>query len=131
LEESTSLPPLFLRDMSADARLLVLAGRQPELCRDLVTRLVSRRPNVRVTVLGAPLTDLPAAVERLVTADWAAVLRARRFHYDAVLVPELDDCEELAAALDESQPQAVRLDVGNYDDDALCARLAEAGIVWP
>lgn len=130
-EESRSLPTLFLRDMSADARLLVLAGRRPELCRDLVSRLASRRPDVRVTVVGAPLTDLPSAVERIATADWADVLRARRFHYDAVLMLELDHREQVAAALDESQPQAVRLEVGNDDEDALCALLAEAGIVWP
>jgi len=131
LDESRNLPPLFLRDMSADARLLILAGRQPELCRDVVTRLVSRGPNFRVAVVGAPPTDLPSAVERIATADWASVLRDRRFHYDAVLMLELDHREEVAAALDESQPQAVRLEVGNDDDHVLCALLAEAGIVWP
>ena len=57
-EESGALPPVFLRDLSADARLLLLPGRRTESCRDLATRLVSRRPNVRVTVLGTQPPDV-------------------------------------------------------------------------
>ena len=131
LEESRALPPVFLRDLSADARLLLVQGRRTESCRDLATRLVSRRPNLRVTVLGTQPTDVPSPVEWIASADWAATIRDRRFHYDAVVTLDLDHCAPLMAALDESQPQALHIDVGEDDDRTLLALLAEEGIVCP
>lgn len=131
-EESTTLPPVFLRDLSADARLLLLPGGRREACRALAARLVSRWPNVRITVLGAPPpTDPSSPVEWIATADWSAAVHARRFHYDAIVALDVDhDPEQLPAALDESQPQALRIDASE-GEDALLAELTEAGIVCP
>jgi hypothetical protein len=129
-EESRNLPPVRLRDLSCDARLLVLTGSRSDWCRDLVARLASGTPNVRVTVLGPTLTDLPVTVERIAVADRAAVLRDRRFHYDVILTRDGDDCGQLRAVLDETQPQARRIDAA-ADADAVCTALAGAGVDLP
>ena len=77
--ESRALPAAFLRDLSADARLLMLPGRKTDSCRDLAMRLVTCLPDIRVTVLGDKPAHPPRPVEWISAASPSAALRDRRF----------------------------------------------------
>jgi GT2 family glycosyltransferase len=125
--ESRTLPAAFLRDVSADARLLMLPGPQMESCGDLADTLARRFPNIRVTVLGNRPAERRGAVEWISAASPAAALGDRRFYYDAVVMVDLDASGPLTAALDESQPQAVRIEAGE-DEHALFATLGQTGV---
>ncbi len=126
--ECSALSEAFLRDLSADARLLIVPGRETQSGHSLATTLVTCLPNVRVTVLAETPLEPPRAVEWISATDPATVLRTRRFHYDAVVLLDADPYGDLTAALDESQPQALRIEPGE-DDSALFRALVEAGVV--
>lgn len=109
---------LAARDAEAVVRILVTA---PETPRELLTALLDRHPSGRITFLAtsrAPdVDDLGRlGVESAGPEDPEPWLRARRFHYTAVLAVAEDPDEMLAAALAEHQPQAPALRCADADE---------------
>jgi O-antigen biosynthesis protein len=121
---------LAARDADAVVRILVTAPQAP---RGVLTALLERHPSGRITFLA---TGRAADVEGLgglgveaagPVADPDPWLRARRFHYTAVLAASEDPGEPLAAALAEHQPQAAALRCA--DPNEAEAALTRAGVL--
>jgi GT2 family glycosyltransferase len=121
---------LAARDADAVVRILVTA---PEAPRGVLTALLDRHPSGRITFLA---TGRAPDVEGLgglrveaagPVADPDPWLRARRFHYTAVLAVSEDPGEPLAAALAEHQPQAPTLRCADPDESE--AALTRAGVL--
>jgi GT2 family glycosyltransferase len=109
---------LAARDANAVIRVLVTA---PEAPRELMAALLSLHPSGRITYLAtgppADVDDLGGlGVEVATLEDSEPWLRARRFHYTAVLTVAEDPDERLAAALAEHQPQAPTLRCADADE---------------
>jgi len=120
------------RDADAVVRILVAAPAPP---RGLLEALLGRHPRARVTYMATEPAD-DREVEELHRAgvetagpfdDPDPWLRARRFHYTATVAAFEEPSEDLAAALEEHQPQAPVLGCG-APDEALAA-LARFGVL--
>ncbi|HEY6468805.1 MAG TPA: glycosyltransferase family 2 protein [Candidatus Dormibacteraeota bacterium] len=121
------------RDAMTCERILVLTGPRPDAqgtpeqrrLADLVTAAAGRWPDARWTVAsldGEPVTrpdDLgDAGIEAVTAAEsWDTWLAGRRYHYGIVAVadPRWTD-GPLHAALEATQPQAARIQVGDSVD---------------
>jgi len=110
---------LAARDADAVVRILVTA---PDAPRELLAALLDRHPSGRVTFLSTPRAPDVDDLGRLgveaagPSGDPEAWLRARRFHYTAVLAVAEDPDERIAAALAEHQPQAPALRCTDADE---------------
>jgi O-antigen biosynthesis protein len=124
---------LSARDADAVVRILVTGPAAPRAPRDVLSALLDRHPSGRITFLstagGPDVEDLGGlGVESAgPLAEPDPWLRARRFHYTAVLAVAEDPDEPLAAALEEHQPQA-RLLRGSHAGEAEVA-LTGAGVL--
>jgi len=111
------------RDFAAPVRILVLAPTPP---RELLGGLIERHTGGRITFLATgPAAVADADLEPMLRSgvevagpfqDPDPWLRARRFHYTAVLTTLDDLPTPLADRLDELQPQAPLLGCGGLDD---------------
>ena len=112
---------LAARDAPAAARVLVLGRPPPGTGTDITAAFV----DTRVTVATGP-AEVGDEVEVLAleAAALPALIRDRRYHYEAVLVGPGPVDLELDAALTAWQPQALRLAV---EDGPFVAQLRAAG----
>jgi GT2 family glycosyltransferase len=109
------------RDRRCSDRILVIADALH------ANALAATLPTARLTLIGESVRSLAREVE--VVADATAVLRERKFHYDAVVgdAPAFSAHDEL---LEQTQPQALRIDVSDFGrrHERLTSALATAGI---
>src|SRR5919197_1519554 len=105
---STARSRIAARDARCSARALVIGN--PD-CADALTRDLE---SARVTLAEARRGARSEWVEQL--GDAAKVLTERRFHYDAIVAvrERLDDVSPL---LEQTQPQAVRIEISDSQRD--------------
>jgi len=133
------------RDALTCERVLVLTGPRPDAggtpeqrrLRDLVVAAAGRWPDARWTVAsldGEPVTRPDAlgdaGIEAFTAADsWEDWLDGRRYHYGIAAVADSRWAEgSLHAALDATQPQAMRVPVADSADlGALAVNLGRPG----
>ena len=111
---------LAARDVRASARVLVVADAA---CAE---RLADAFPSARITLVGADAAR--DAVE--LAEDPESVLRERRFHFDAIVVPA-PEIESLGELITETQPQAAVVRVEDVGDSCGLRRVAAAMGVAP
>ena len=133
------------RDAMTCERVLVLTGPRPDAegtpeqrrLRDILIAAAKRWPDVRWTVasLDGERVTRPdelgdGGIEAITAAEsWEAWLGARRYHYGIVAVADSRwSAGSLHAAVEATQPQAVRVSVGDSVDlDAFATDLGRPG----